>query len=224
MIDTSTVTSCNISGLLPSSTYDIAMEGAYDPETCHAENNTYNPGLYLILKGVTVVVGTVNTPTTFTPDYVGAAITRLWDFGDGFTSTEFAPSHIYTAPGEYTATLTISNLLLENPIVYSMEVAVSMRPVFRSITVQPISRRDSRNVLLYADVPYSTGLVWDILSSGDWVQIATGNSAEISLPAFGLHSIRCTATGEHGTTVAETVYSALKNSVDIHQQCLGLSR
>lgn len=30
---------------------------------------------------------------------------RLWDFGDGVTSTESAPSHVYLAPGAYTVTL-----------------------------------------------------------------------------------------------------------------------
>ena len=29
----------------------------------------------------------------------------LWDFGDGTTSTEFEPSHLYTTPGTYTVTL-----------------------------------------------------------------------------------------------------------------------
>jgi PKD repeat protein len=35
--------------------------------------------------------------------------TYLWDFGDGGTSTEFEPTHVYTAPGTYDVTLEACN-------------------------------------------------------------------------------------------------------------------
>jgi gliding motility-associated-like protein len=38
-----------------------------------------------------------------------AGETYLWDFGDGNTSTDFEPTHIYTTPGVYHITLTASN-------------------------------------------------------------------------------------------------------------------
>ncbi len=34
------------------------------------------------------------------------AVTYLWNFGDNETSTDFEPSHLYSAPGSYTVTLT----------------------------------------------------------------------------------------------------------------------
>jgi PKD repeat protein len=39
----------------------------------------------------------------------GAVLTRLWDFGDGATSTAALPVHTYTAEGAYTATLTVTD-------------------------------------------------------------------------------------------------------------------
>jgi hypothetical protein len=42
------------------------------------------------------------------PDPNNAITGRLWDFGDGTTSTEPNPQHSYAQPGEYTATLTIT--------------------------------------------------------------------------------------------------------------------
>lgn len=45
----------------------------------------------------------------FTNTSTGGATTYLWNFGDGNTSTDAAPSHVYTANNTYTVTLTASN-------------------------------------------------------------------------------------------------------------------
>jgi hypothetical protein len=43
-------------------------------------------------------------------NYVASGSTSyVWDFGDGTTSTEASPAHIYALPGQYTVTLTASN-------------------------------------------------------------------------------------------------------------------
>lgn len=34
-------------------------------------------------------------------------VAYLWDFGDGETSTESNPTHIYSRPGKYTVSLTV---------------------------------------------------------------------------------------------------------------------
>jgi len=44
----------------------------------------------------------------FTDVSTGTITSRLWDFGDGQTSTATAPNHLYTAPGLYTVSLTVS--------------------------------------------------------------------------------------------------------------------
>ncbi|MBE0427110.1 MAG: PKD domain-containing protein [Nitrospirae bacterium] len=57
--------------------------------------------------------GIANNPVTFRGDASydpdGEAITYLWDFGDGYTSTEANPAHIYTSAGRYTVTLTVTD-------------------------------------------------------------------------------------------------------------------
>lgn len=45
----------------------------------------------------------------FTDNSKGTPTAWSWDFGDGNTSTEQNPSHVYTAPGKYTVCLTITN-------------------------------------------------------------------------------------------------------------------
>jgi len=57
--------------------------------------------------------GGVGVRVQFTPegsfDPDGTALTYSWTFGDGASSTERAPLHVYTEPGLYTATLEVSD-------------------------------------------------------------------------------------------------------------------
>ncbi len=54
--------------------------------------------------------GCLPYPYTFNADIIAAdsVISYLWQFGDGTTSTEKTPSHVYTQQGAYTVTLTIT--------------------------------------------------------------------------------------------------------------------
>ena len=103
--------------------------------TLESPIHTYtNPGVYTVVLTATNFVGsdvatgtvTVHGPpdaafTTSSPDWLGQAtiftntttgqepITCTWDFGDGVTSTQESPTHIYGIPGIYTVALTVIN-------------------------------------------------------------------------------------------------------------------
>ena len=51
-----------------------------------------------------------NMELNFTPDSTDPGNTYAWDFGDGTTSTDEAPTHTYTAAGNYTLTLSITDV------------------------------------------------------------------------------------------------------------------
>ncbi len=53
----------------------------------------------------TNAVGQLNVPFTFTNLSIRNPASVEWNFGDGATSTDFTPTHTYTAPGTYTVTL-----------------------------------------------------------------------------------------------------------------------
>ncbi|WP_274428173.1 PKD domain-containing protein [Desulfosarcina sp. BuS5] len=42
-------------------------------------------------------------------DVDGSIVSYLWNFGDGTTSSEQNPSHVYTAPDTYNVTLTVTD-------------------------------------------------------------------------------------------------------------------
>ncbi len=53
--------------------------------------------------------GEIPLAVTFTDQSTGNPTSWLWDFGDGTTSAEQNPTHTYTAVGEYTVQLTVTN-------------------------------------------------------------------------------------------------------------------
>lgn len=62
----------------------------------------------------------------FTDESVNVPTNWLWDFGDGNTSTEQNPIHVYTQSGNFDVTLTVSNDLGENEVVYQNFIVVDL--------------------------------------------------------------------------------------------------
>ncbi|MDD5511377.1 MAG: PKD domain-containing protein [Dehalococcoidales bacterium] len=62
------------------------------------------------IAGFSANVASGDAPLTvqFTDTSSGEITARLWDFGDGATSTELNPSHVFTQPGGYTVALTVT--------------------------------------------------------------------------------------------------------------------
>jgi hypothetical protein len=48
-----------------------------------------------------------------------------WDFGDGISSSEAAPQHVYSIPGEYTVTLTLSDGACSRTVQHVVSVFVT---------------------------------------------------------------------------------------------------
>ncbi len=65
----------------------------------------------------------------------GSITSYLWDFGDGTSSTELEPTHIYEQPGRYTIRLTIGD---GRGCVTSAEHVIEYFPVPLSLIVDPI--------------------------------------------------------------------------------------
>jgi PKD repeat protein len=73
---------------------------------------------------------TVPTKVTFVDNSLGSTpMTYQWDFGDGATSTEQNPSHIYTQRGIYTAKLTVKNEFGSSTEIKKNYISIGMGPI-----------------------------------------------------------------------------------------------
>ncbi|WP_317065036.1 PKD domain-containing protein [Methanoculleus caldifontis] len=84
-------------------------------------SNTYGFNVFTTTGAINILTAPVanfnyapaegNGPLTvqFNDTSAGNVTAWLWDFGDGNTSTEASPSHVYTGAGTYTVTLNASN-------------------------------------------------------------------------------------------------------------------
>lgn len=93
--------------------------------------------------GVSNTSGFVPLPVKFTNSTIGNVTTKLWEFGDGNTSTSVSPTNIYWAAGEYTANYTVThngasnstyrNITVENlDFVSTSGTSFEVAPVFVS--------------------------------------------------------------------------------------------
>lgn len=108
--------------------WDIPTSGSYRGVSLSG-NNEGDPSSYgppdgsdfnhvFSIEGPTFDVSFTATPTNgipntvfiFTDTSTGGPISWQWSFGDGSTSTEQNPTHLYESPGVYTVSLTATNL------------------------------------------------------------------------------------------------------------------
>jgi len=88
------------------------------PEPLTAQLIEQTEGIYFV-DGITMPpkarfvpsteAATDTTPVTFVNKTIGAAERWQWDFGDGVTSVDESPTHVFKEPGSYTVRLTASN-------------------------------------------------------------------------------------------------------------------
>ncbi len=81
---------------------------------------------------------TVNeTPVSFT-DMSLRATSWYWEFGDGFTSTEQNPTHVYPSTGTYTVSLTITNSTSGLTSTATKTDYITVTPLSCNMPMQPV--------------------------------------------------------------------------------------
>jgi PKD repeat protein len=105
-----------------------------------------NPPTAVVSASATAGTAPMNVAFTVVPSVETALY--AWNFGDGQTSTAQNPTHLFTAAGTYTVTLTISNIYgsttTSMTIVVSGQVAAAFGPAYTYIV-----DRTNHRVLVY---------------------------------------------------------------------------
>jgi len=137
------------------------------------------------------------TPTYLSVAFTGtstgtAPLTYLWDFGDGATSTDQSPTHVYAVAGPYTVKLTVTGPGGNDEV--TQQVTVSAPPVapVAAFTATP-------TYLSVAFTDTSTGTAplayaWDFGDSGT----STLPSPTHVYAAAGTYTVKLTVTGPGG--------------------------
>jgi gliding motility-associated-like protein len=202
--------------------------GNINTSNCVIASNIINVTvLPLPLAAISVADNTCQGDPTFFKDAsstagstaTGALITSwLWDFGDGQTSTEQDPSHLYAAPGNYTVRLTVTNATGCTSVSTTKSVHVTPKAnvdfnytVFdcatRSVTFSDISTVSEGSITLR---------LWDF-GDNSTVETKMDNTPfQHIYTASGSYTVKLTITNDKGclTTLIKTINVAILPVVD----------
>lgn len=134
---------------------------------------------------------------TFANSSAGAT-SYAWDFGDGNTSTEESPTHVYDTPDTYTIALVVSN---DAGLSSTLEQTITiLAPVSAAFT----SQVDPDDYTTFSFMDASEGSVASLLwEFGDGFQF-TGMNPSHTYAEDGIYTVTLTATSITGNTSAAT--------------------
>ncbi|MEL6132571.1 MAG: PKD domain-containing protein, partial [Bacteroidota bacterium] len=128
----------------------------------------------------------------------------LWDFGDGNTSTDQNPTHVYAASGFYDVTLTVTNVHGCSESITQVQFVEILSPPTAQFTLSDPSGCVPFTLnLLNTSVGNSgtvTGIQWDF-GNGD---SSTLNNPVVTYPTSGIYNISLTVTDDNGCTASVT--------------------
>nr|WP_298930232.1 PKD domain-containing protein [uncultured Allomuricauda sp.] len=173
-------TNGDVEGRLDDFTIDVGAEGAVPPSA-----------------GFTPEQSEINfLEYTFTNSSTGA-VSYDWNFGDGNTSTEESPTHIYTDADTYTVTLTATN---DSGLSTTLEQSIE---ILAPVTADFTSQVDAGDYRTFTFMDASEGaetLLWEF---GDGFQF-TGMDPSHTYAEDGIYTVTLTATSITGNISAAT--------------------
>ena len=145
-----------------------------------------------------VTTGTPPLAVAFNDTSTGAPTAWSWDFGDGKTSTERNPVHVYAAPavypGIYTVTLTATNDVGTN--ITTVENCITVTAGYASFTANTTGGLPPLAVRFTdASTNAPTSWAWDF---GDGATSTDQNPVH-TYTAVGTHPVTLTITGSFGS-------------------------
>lgn len=159
---------------------------SYSDNLEYFSKGTQEQGVPLFNKITSNKINSCDGEVTFSAHYANA-ISYLWDFGDGFTSTDMNPTHVYTIENDYSVSLT----MVTHFGTYTLNLANQINVGDHTIANFPsfaTSLDETCNTYIVTDLSNSPGTrSWDFGGIGTGVNISEiftftpGDSAYIKL-------------------------------------------
>jgi YVTN family beta-propeller protein len=156
------------------------------------------------------------TPLTvgFTDQSTGSPFSWDWNFGDGTTSNEKNPMHVYSKAGQYSVTLTLNNSGTASAVTKSSYIAVSngFEAPVAAFSATPTS---GKAPLTVSFIDQSTGspVLWK-WTFGDGTY-STGQNIVHTYNKAGIYSVTLTVSNANGVDVlTKTSYIVVSSVLD----------
>ena len=140
---------------------------------------------------------------TFTNNTVGTGITYLWDFGDGNTSTDFSPVHVYAQQGDYSVSLTATNIC--GSVTFSKSVTILDKPDadFNS----DVTTGCSPLTVNFHDLSMNNPTTWKWILPGGSPALSFSQNPTIIYNNQGVYNVTLISTNASGSdTIVKTNY------------------
>ncbi len=135
----------------------------------------------------------------FTDQSSGTPTSWAWNFGDGGTSTAQNPQHTYTAPGNYTVSLTANNGAGSDTMTKMDYISVSQAPAPTSEFSGTPTAGNAPLVVTFTDLSNGTPTSW-LWDFGDG-STSTAQHPQHTYTAAGTYSVSLTATNGTGSDI-----------------------
>lgn len=199
-------------------------QGITDQQTQIISVNGEQEFLHAQLDANFLEVDTEEAVTFDASDSTGEIVEYRFDFGDGNTTEtmDSQVAHSYGAPGEYTATLTVEDVLGDTHSTSVDITVIDPDALGAALDVHPESPKVDQQVAL--DASNSTGNIieyrWDILGNGEIDDITEGPHAVTTFDAPRTVDISVTVVDPRNRT--ETATQTITISADPPQAVLNV--
>jgi PKD repeat protein len=157
-----------------------------------------SPSLATVSFTASPLSGAFPLSVTFTDTSLGTVNSRLWDFGDGQTSTDVSPVHVYTSAGQYTVSLTDTNAGGSSSSTIPNMITATNSPPTAVFSGTPLTGATPLTVNFTNSSPgVNNSYAWDFNNDGTPDSTALNPSATFTTP--GVYSVRLTATNDGGS-------------------------
>ncbi|MCC6727395.1 MAG: PKD domain-containing protein, partial [Saprospiraceae bacterium] len=136
------------------------------------------------------------TNTSVNPPGSGTLV-YAWDFGDGNSSTDASPTHVYSAGGTYTVSLTTTNLCGSN--IKTQQVTIQLPPV-AGFTATPTSGCTPLSVQFTSTSQGASTYSWTF--PGGTPSSSTAQNPTVVYNSVGSYDVSLTVTNASGSNSA----------------------